>query len=193
MILSMLKQATQPYHEQIGRNSYSAEILADDISRAYYGRLLKRFYGFYTPLEGRIAPGAELAALGIDLEARSKAPLLRRDLLWLGSNPASISQLPICRDLPLAAQVPQALGCMYVLEGSTLGGQLIARHVRAALDLTDESGCAFFTSYGAQLGPMWKAFGAALTGYSEAHPDAAPQIVESACATFTAFGRWLAA
>ena len=44
----------------------------------------------------------------------------------------------------------------YVLEGATLGGQVIGRH--AAAHGLDAAGLSFFRSYGADVGPMWRRF-----------------------------------
>ncbi len=84
--------------------------------------------------------------------------------------------------------MPEALGCLYVLEGATLGGQVIVRRLR---DLPREALLsAFFTSYGQDVGAMWQAYREFLTGYAEGR-DEDDVIVESACATFATIGAWL--
>jgi heme oxygenase len=55
------------------------------------------------------------------------------------------------------------------------------------LGLTPENGGAFFNSYGKEVGPMWKAFGAAVTAFSEGSPESDDAIVESAKKTFDSF------
>ena len=52
----------------------------------------------------------------------------------------------------------KALGCLYVLEGATLGGVLIARHVRASLGFDGDAGSAFYLGYGPRTGAMWRGF-----------------------------------
>ena len=82
-----------------------------------------------------------------------------------------------------------ALGAMYVVEGSTLGGAIIARQVERALGLTTESGCAYFRSYGPAISPMWKSFGAVLLASSS--PETDDEIVASANRTFAIMQDWL--
>ena len=41
-----------------------------------------------------------------------------------------------------------AFGCLYVMEGATLGGQVIGRHVRQTLGVTPETGGRFHAAYG---------------------------------------------
>ena len=81
------------------------------------------------------------------------------------------------------------LGSMYVVEGSTLGGAMIARDVENRLGLTAETGCAYFRSYGRNVAAMWKSFGAVLMEASS--PEADDLIVGAAQDTFTVMHDWL--
>jgi heme oxygenase len=147
--------------------------------------MLRRFYGYYRPVEARLAT-IPWASLGFAWSARRKTPLLERDLLAIGET--EMDTLPRCHDLPPLDAVPKALGCLYVLEGATLGGQVIVRRLR---DLPgDALPSAFFTSYGQDVGAMWQAFREFLTGYAEGR-DEDDVIVQSACATFATIGDWL--
>ena len=81
---------------------------------------------------------------------------------------------------------------MYVLEGATLGGQLLLRHLSRhfAAAPSPVGDFAFFRAYEDALGPMWRAFGAALVA---ATPDApfADRVVHGARVTFEHFERWV--
>ena len=130
--------------------------------------------------------------LPLKLDARWKTRLLERDLRVLGCGAAlDARQIPESNVLPSISGVAEALGCMYVLEGATLGGQIIVRHLRRTLGVEPESGAAFFGSYGAEVGPMWKCFGDVLATYSAAHPAEDEIIVATARETFDALDRWL--
>jgi heme oxygenase len=79
---------------------------------------------------------------------------------------------------------------MYVLEGATLGGQLMARAAQQHLGISVASGGAFFFSYGPDLGHMWKSFGTLVQDYATSDPIA-NTIVAAACDTFETLDRWL--
>jgi heme oxygenase len=89
--------------------------------------------------------------------------------------------------------VPEALGAFYVLEGATLGGQILLRHLTRHFEGAAVGGFAFFRAYGEQVGPMWKAFGEVLTGASvrAASGDFDSRAVRGAMDTFDAFQAWL--
>lgn len=149
-----------------------------------YRWLLKRFYGFYLPFEPALR--AVTPDLGIDMTQRTKLPSLKRDLDALDLDPKGIE---VCEDLP-RLDVGKAVGAWYVLEGSTLGGQIISRMLAEQRQIGPENGGAFFAGYGAENGPMWRAFGAAANEWLTAN-DAIMKAVEGARTTFDAIERWM--
>ena len=54
------------------------------------------------------------------------------------------------------------MGCLYVLEGATLGGVVIRRHPEQKLRLGPDNGAAFFHAYGPDTGRRWREFCGAL-------------------------------
>jgi heme oxygenase len=82
------------------------------------------------------------------------------------------------------------LGTAYVLEGATLGGQIITRHLQQELGIQPECGGAFFHSYGASVAPMWREFVEVLNTYP-ATEDEQVALVASACETFSSLEAWL--
>lgn len=184
MILDSLRQRTRPHHERAER---TLAIMDAGLERAAYRETLAALHGFYLPMEARLAA---VPALPLDLAPRRKAALLARDLRALGLGDAAIAALPRCPALPAPTSAGEALGCLYVLEGATLGGQVISRHLARTLGIGATTGAAFFGSYGARVGPMWQAFRATLVEHAARHGDD-EAIVAAAGATFDAFTDWL--
>jgi heme oxygenase (biliverdin-IX-beta and delta-forming) len=182
-LLERLKIETRPAHDRI---EAAIDLDRRIASRNAYRDLLIRFYGFHKAWE---SDAAELAHDRTFFRARCKTQLLAKDLAALGLEPGEIEALPQCRPLmPLRA--PEAvLGSMYVVEGSTLGGTIIAHEVERKLGLNAETGCAFFRSYGRETAAMWKSFGAVLLKASS--PEADDIIVASAQKTFDVMHHWL--
>jgi heme oxygenase len=182
-LLERLRSETRPAHDRI---EAAMDFERRISSPASYRDLLSRFYGFHSAWE------EEAVALAPDRAfflRRCKRELLARDLEALGMSPQEIIHLPRCRPLmPLPAPAA-VLGGMYVIEGSTLGGAVIAREVERRLGLTAETGCAYFRSYGRETASMWKSFGAALLAASS--PQADDLIVETAKRTFDVMHDWL--
>ena len=129
MILEQLKIATRPYHEAMERDPLSRSLLSPAISHDDYVHILQVYLGFYAPLEQALFSLPDWAKLGFDIERRRKAGLLLHDLRALGASTIDANDVLHCSALPPVVDLGVALGCMYVLEGATLGGQLIARHL----------------------------------------------------------------
>jgi heme oxygenase len=187
MILQRLKCETRPEHERL---EHRLDLLDDTISLKRYGALLQGFYGLYVPLENRLLHRPEWHTLGFDVEPRRKVPLLRRDLQSRGFSRAEIEALPLCPALPDVSTFAQVLGCLYVLEGSTLGGQILARHFARVLDIDAHSGAAFFSSYGEHVGAMWRSFGQMLSAQATSRAIE-NQMIDAARSTFETLEVWL--
>src|SRR5918992_4898305 len=187
--LLALKQGTRTYHDALERKMAP---LLGTVSIHTYIALLQKLFSFYKPLEERIAALPGWHNLPVELERRQKAPLLARDLLWLKVTQPQLSQLPRCERLPEVQSLTEALGCLYVLEGATLGGQIISRHLKKNLALDQYRGCAFFYSYGDEVGLLWETFRETLTSHcSRGGRTEEEQLVQSARETFVSLDYWL--
>ena len=148
-----------------------------------YVRMLNWMYGFYAPLEALIQKQLTPAILP-DIDKRSRAEYLLWDIGHLGTlNP----EFRICRDLPPIDSVEEAIGALYVLEGSTLGGRIIAgmlqRQLGAGIPTT------YFNGYGEENSRMWQAYKDFLDQPRTQQQQTA--ILESAKATFITFKNWI--
>ena len=127
-IFERLKEGTADIHRQIEER---VPVFREDFNLAEYGRLVERFYGYWSPLEIKLLQVPGLNHPELDLPARMKSALLVGDLRILGRDPAAS---PRCSHLPAMDTFPCALGCLYVLEGSTLGARLISKRLAEHLN-----------------------------------------------------------
>ncbi|PVE22674.1 biliverdin-producing heme oxygenase [Microvirga sp. KLBC 81] len=182
-LLERLKTETRPAHDRIEKAMDFERRIA---TRDGYTNLLIRFYGFHSAWE---EAASALASDKAFFESRCKTKLLVKDLKALGLSCDEIIRLPQCDPLMPLPSPAAVLGSMYVVEGSTLGGAIIAREVERTLGLDDKTGCAYFKSYGREIAVMWKQFGAKLLEASS--PEADGVIVETAQKTFDVMHDWL--
>lgn len=151
-VLAELRRATRERHDDLEGNAGVLERLVSLDGRR---QLLEAFLSVYEPAEAALRTHLDPIA-GLDFEHRLKTPALRRDLKSLGARgEAAATALP-----PALASRAHALGFAYVLEGSTLGGRVIRKRLRAA-GVTLE-GTGFFDIYGADTGRRWQDFCAVL-------------------------------
>jgi heme oxygenase len=155
-----------------------------------YLRVLEAFYGFYVPVEAAVRRRAA-AELPLGFPLRARAELIERDLLALGQSPADIAALPLCSDRPELSCVEDLAGCLYVLEGACLGGQVLSPLLHRRLGLTKGSGAAFFAGDEESTLPRWTLIVAWVDGLPRTGASTT-KIISAATATFEAFARWAA-
>jgi heme oxygenase len=183
-LLLRLKDETRDVHESLERD---LDLLQPDLTLERYRSIVERFYGFYQPWERAVKPLVS-EHLSDFAEARAKVPKLVEDLAYLGRKPDKIQ---ICKKLPACLTWPAILGGLYVTEGATLGGQIISRKLEQTLGLSARRGVAFFSSYGLQVGTMWRSFCIALQANTPS--DREDLVIDAARQTFVSMHQWLCA
>ena len=156
-IITRLRDATGAAHARL---EASLDILTQVADRAERVRLVSRFLALHLQTEAKLAPWLpQMAGLEAGLEAgsRMRAGLIRADLALLGGREQAASPGPAG---PGIGSLGRALGRMYVLEGSTLGGRTIHRALAKAGQ--DARGLGFLDPYGERTGERWRSFVAAL-------------------------------
>lgn len=184
-VRSRLRKATADHHERV---EMRLAILGGPITRSEYLGVLKGMYGLYRPIEAALAR-IDWNGTGIDFASRRRVPLIRQDLLDLGLPPSAIIELPLCPQIPRIVTAPDAVGVLYVLEGSTLGGQFILRKVGNELGIGADFGGHFFSSHGADIGAMWRGYLDSLERFGGS-TEAVGEIEQAAIRTFDCFDSW---
>jgi heme oxygenase len=188
MISERLRTETAHHHEAIENAKRFRRLGQPDFNLEEYKQMLALFYGFYQPLEESFRRFPQVLN-ALDYEARFKLPLLARDLKALGYTDDMLAQIPHCEYVPEVNSDAQALGAIYVMEGSTHGAQFIAKRLREQLSLGDE-GLSYYQGYGSETQARWKAFKLYLDSVLEdgAQND---QVVATASKTFEALHLWM--
>lgn len=176
-ILQRLRTETRPYHEALEQNQFNENLTAGTLSWETTAHFLAKMYGFLKPYEDHLRHYT--LPLAWQQEHRYRAHLILEDLQ------VAPAALPLCPTLPPLDTLPRLIGAMYVLEGSTLGGQVIARQLAKA----GIPARAYFTGYAERTGPLWKLFCQQLG--EAATPETEDEIVLSASSTFQHLQTWL--
>lgn len=182
-LLARLKADTRPHHEAA---ETALDLLGAGLTLARYRDVLSwlrpRHAQLEAPLEALLRealPPTTWAEL--NLPGRRKVPLLDLDLAALDARPGPAPTPP-----DWVRTEGHAWGVLYVLEGATLGGQLVVRHLR---HLNFPQGALrYYGGYGDQTGPRWRTFGTLLSArHAQAAQPAtfAADAIDAAQRTFT--------
>jgi len=184
-MIKYLRESTATLHQELEK------ILIPRIKKAStnaeYISLLKLFYGYYYPLEQHIAAHLDTSFPG-GFENRRKAALLLQDMATISAAP--VESPALSTDIPEITDNSQALGALYVLEGSTLGGQVISQILSRNITTPEISkALTFFEGYGSNTQTMWESFVHYLDGYNGTDAQKT-RLIKAASDTFLKFRLW---
>jgi len=188
-VLRRLRTGTSAEHRAV---EDTLDLLSPDLTRDRLVDVLTRMHGFWLAAEAGLdawARDAPADAERVDWSRRQRSALFAADLAALGASPADPGAGP---QLPEVGDLDAALGRLYVLEGSSLGGVFIDRHLASLPQLADLGRMTCFSPYGEETGAMWHAF-RSVTRARVAEGGDADQLVDAARLTFAALAAWCAA
>lgn len=186
LFFKRLRQETAESHQRLEDNPLSKAILTPSVSIRDYQNYLAALFGVTIACEDQVFPA--ISHVITDLAGRYKSSLIIDDLLATGFTEAEVDALPVYHFE--FSSVAEAMGVMYVLEGSTLGGKVLYKHIHEVLGLTPENGASYFWGYGTQTGNLWKSFISSLTQFVDENTER-DGVIASAKKTFTIIDNWL--
>jgi heme oxygenase len=182
-VLRLLRTGTAGEHEDVER---TLDLLDPALTPARLVTVLERMHGFWRAAEAGLDRWAQQHPADAERLAwarRRRADLFAADLATLGAPAAATTPA-----LPPVEGTDEALGRMYVLEGSTLGGTFIDRHL-ASLPALAGVRIGAFSPYGEQTGAMWADFRRAAR--ERVAGGGSPQVMLAAArTTFAALAGW---
>lgn len=149
--------------------------------RARYGKLIGAMLSFHLAAERELRRfETEFSSRGLSMEGRYKAELLRLESRDLKSP-------SVTEPLIAFASAAHAAGSVYVMEGSTLGGLVIAKSVHTHLAHRSR----YYGCYGGETAQRWRSTSKQLDGFTRDAGDM-QAMVSGANMTFAALHAHLA-
>lgn len=159
MIANLLRTETAENHKTLESLMFVNEIMNNSLSIDQYKKLLTVNYIIHQKLENKLANmlDADIAA-ELEMNSRLKLSALEKDLNYWGIDSLTLPGLDFELFIP-QKNTAEVLGALYVLEGATLGGNVIKRHILANPNFkAHEGGLNYYGVYGEELSTKWKKF-----------------------------------
>ena len=182
-LLNALRDGTHGQHQRL---ESVTPFDSQSPTREGYQAHLVALARVHPALEAALDAAHDWQRLGLgDWPSRRRAPLLEADLRALQAT------VPPAVPLPEVGPLPRAVGCLYVLEGSLLGGQLVARRLaEAGLETLPTR---YLLADGVAPGPRFGSFCAFAERLAQGEPAFIARAVAGAAECFdsltTAYGR----
>lgn len=176
-LLQELRDATREIHDQVDR---LVSVNPPSVSVSSYADYLARFHDGLSESWAMLNWSA-LRELGLpDAEARKRRyASLVHDLSSLGCDADDFAD-------EMNAGPATSVGCLYVLEGSVHGGQILLSALRKnAPHVADES-VRFLTGFGSENSTLWRSFMSWLQSL-DANPEFVADARKAAIRTFECF------
>lgn len=183
-VSEQLKQFTRPNHRQLEKRLVTQ--LRSISTTEEYVKLLQLFYTYFGGLEDKINQyiGSDLLS---DYSQRRKTESIACDIKKLGG---TIHEKAKDRELPTIENHLQAVGALYVIEGSTLGGKIISQMIAKQLNIENTTSMSFFNGYGDNTELMWASFRESLNSQFKNQSEIGV-IIGAADETFFKFNLWI--
>ncbi|WP_254926123.1 biliverdin-producing heme oxygenase [Bordetella genomosp. 11] len=179
-----LRLATQSRHERLDS---SLRIGSADAGYADYLAYLAALRGWLEPVETALWAREWPSSLQPELRQR-KSARIEQDFEAARGLGVVVPPVPVCGQLPdIDRSRAYALGVMYVIEGSQLGGRMMAKRLQQAWP---DRPFHYMEGYGPELGALWKAFTAFLRDEVRSQQEI-DEAVAGACDAFDTLADWL--
>jgi heme oxygenase len=154
MISAYLKEKTKHHHDETEENLQSQKIFDKSYTIEDYKKLLTHNYKLISRYEPQISEKLKNHS-ALNLHLRKKIDALKTDLQNLN---ISTETDQLTQNLDNEAE---AFGALYVMEGSTLGGNVIAKQLKKNPNFEDVE-FNYFGMYAENTGVFWNEFKAVL-------------------------------
>ena len=157
MLQQTLKEATKDKHAILEKLMFVQEIMDNTLSLYQYKQILSTNYLVHMQFENKLhSLVSEKNAKAFNLEKRKKIDFLKNDLIELKAGlPDYVADNFFVNFESEAA----ALGALYVLEGATLGGNVIVKKLKTNPNFTAiKLNFYYYKVYGDKLAAFWLEF-----------------------------------
>lgn len=166
-----LREATKASHHAIDHHPALAPMVRSELTRDHYIDVLRAMTWIYRTLDPALAEALRHHCPGDAYRCSERTSWLAKDLAYFHRD----GPLPPPWHPPVIESAPALVGRIYAVEGSTLGGQVIANCLAGSLRVGSNTGGRMFHGHGPSTRDRWVEF-QAFAARACPHPD-----IETAC------------
>ena len=157
MLQEKLKSATSAHHDELENLMFVQEIMNKTLTLEQYKTLLATNYVVHAAIESKLHDALDSEVKeSLDIDNRDKLSALEQDLKEMNMDKDDLDAVHFDFSIKDHGNA-SSLGAMYVLEGATLGGNVIQKKLRANPTFENLS-LNYYNVYAQNLMPNWLSF-----------------------------------
>ncbi len=184
-----LRAATKNSHHAIDHHPLLSPLAKADITLTQYRRVLQTFGWIYHPLQQHLIRSLKHLQIDKEYQISPRHEWLAVDLDYYGADLHANPNPLRAWFMPEIEDVAGLIGMLYVVEGSTLGGQVLLRRLNQTLGITADKGGCFFAGHGEETQQRWGEFMAIASRFCP--PEQQATVCKSAVICFSLLNRML--
>lgn len=178
-----LRNSTHSHHVRLNRHPLLSELTRPGLNLDVYARILRAYRHYFRVVEPALERYLKRHPDLFDYQPRRKLPWLDADIAHFPNIPQPTTTPAALLTLAEISDLGSLVGLLYAIEGSTLGGLVIARHLRDHVQLDERCGARFFSAYGSDTDVRWQEFCA----FAETIGDSNEQLARAQASAALAF------
>ena len=152
---------TQSLHDQLEAETLPKKLYAMKITEQEYMQYMLIFFRIHHDIEEELLKFSQWSEFGINIESYMRLELIKKDLKVMGIE----FILDSCNDIELES-FEKALGYLYVLTGSTMGGMILSQKVTQTFEESPyKTANSYFNAFGEDTKMMFFSFMQFLENY----------------------------
>lgn len=176
-----LKTVTKPMHDELENTELAGLLASGTIGKKLYVKYLQKLYSIHNTLEVKMQNMPQWKEYGIDIFQRSRRELILQDLASLSATPLS-DEADV--ELKVSLNFYTAIGVLYVLEGSTMGGRILSQRLAGIKGDDGISVTRYFEAYKDNTLGLWSEYCSFLDAVDIKHNEKNNEIILGACDMF---------
>ena len=157
-VQARLRDSTRAAHHGIDHHPLLAPLVKPGLSLEHYQYVLLAMHWIHVPLLESLVAGLDEFIPDSHFRPSNRPNWLAEDFDWFEMNETMASESFTEHFQPRFTSAESLVGALYVIEGSTLGGQVITRQLAESIEVYPGKGASFFHGHGANTQLHWSDF-----------------------------------
>ena len=162
-----LKEITKELHNDVEELSLPKKLFFEKITKSEYLDYLQRLYKLHCMIEKELEKFSNWENYNLEIKEYFRKDLLIKDIVIMSDNTLFMDEIESSKETLTIETFGEAVGYLYVLTGSTMGGQILTKKVAGTFPNSPyQNANNYFSAFKERTVPKWINFLSFLNNYA---------------------------